>query len=151
MSGKGICMLKRRVGEVCLFPWFSLISFYIIPMCSDPWFVFGNISPVFTEESDFPICSPATLYAVFRSDSEIIACNLIAVGFYDLMWCLRQCIWIHNEQWLKVLLPVWLFASALEAPCKPDEEKVGKPFQFRREISLDSMSVWEIFPLFHAT
>lgn len=57
------------------------------------------LSSVFTEKSDFIIWSPVTLYAVFRSDSVIIVHKLIAVGFYDLMWCLRQCIWIHDEQW----------------------------------------------------
>lgn len=73
------------MGEVCLFPWFSLISFYIVPMCSDPWFVFRNLSPIFTVKSDFIFCSPVTLYAVCRSDSVIIVYKLIAVGFYDLM------------------------------------------------------------------
>lgn len=84
MSGKAICMLK---GAACFLTWFPLISFYIIPMCCgpDPWFVFGNMSSAFTEMSDLIICSPVTLYSVFRSGSVIIVYKLIAVRFYDLM------------------------------------------------------------------
>ena len=71
---------------------------------------------VFTEKSDLIICSPMTLYAVFRSDSVIVVYKLIAVGFYDLMWCLRQCIWTRSEQWQRVFLPVWILGSAVAAP-----------------------------------